>query len=92
MQPEGITIYHASGPSPLPEVVQWWDELADYGLSTGNTDTFGVWIAWDGGHAVAVVNSDGHRSVVSFPSAREARTYFDATGNLYAATVAGEDV
>ena len=89
---DSINTYTASGPDARPEVVKWWNDLAEWGESVGDVNECGFWAAWDGGHAVAITDNMGHRLLVSFPSAREARAYFDATSNDYTAFVTGEDV
>lgn len=85
-------VYTASGPSATDAVRDWWHDLADWGQSVGEVNEFGLWAAWDGGHAVAIAYMTGQRVVVSFPSAREARAYFDATDNDYTAFITGENV
>jgi hypothetical protein len=89
---DSIRAYTASGPDARPEVVRWWDDLAEEGQSIGEVNEFGMWVAWDGGHARAMQSMTGQRLVVSFLSAREARAYFDATSNDYTAFITGEDV
>ena len=89
-QPDGTrNTYPATGPNARPEVREWWEDIAFAGLETGETDHFGEWAAWDGSHAVAVTDAYGFREVLSFPSIRQAKAYFDTVEDDYATFYAG---